>query len=166
MSFAGHRHTEETRLRMSRAKLGNTNANEYSRRPETKAKVAAMLKGKPGRATGWSKPGLEATTHPTTLDIAWAAGIFEGEGWSSSTSGGRPTTHAAVGQKERWLPDRLKALFGGSVYLSARTGVIHQWHVHGSRARGFLMTVYKFLSPRRQAQVKKVLGDTISLEQT
>lgn len=162
MSFAGHRHTEETRLRMSRAKLGNTNANEYSRRPETKAKVAAMLRGKPGRATGWSKPGLEATAHPTTLDIAWAAGIFEGEGWSSSTAGGRPTTHAAVGQKERWFLDRLRALFGGSVYLSARIGRnanTHQWHIHGPRARGFLMTIYKFLSPRRQAQLRKVLQE-------
>jgi hypothetical protein len=98
------------------------------------------------------KPGLEATEHPGSLDIAWAAGIYEGEGWVQLNN----TTRAAVGQKDVWLLERLKALFGGSIY-SAGNGREHVWAISGSRARGFLFTIYCFLSPRRREQVRKAL---------
>ena len=110
---------------------------------------------------GWVKPGLDAKVHPTMLDIAWGAGIFEGEGWcqgkarSGTTNG--TTTHAAVGQKYPWLCHRLKALFGGSIYSHGR-GRESSWNIHGARARGFLMTVFTFLSPHRRAQVRKALA--------
>ena len=104
---------------------------------------------------------LRPIQHPTTLDIAWAAGVYEGEGWCGKGN----TQSAAVGQKERELCDRLRDLFGGYVsdcgtYRTGRYEGQHkgyQWVIHGPRARGFLMTIYKFLTKRRQEQIKAVL---------
>ena len=112
---------------------------------------------------GYCTPGFEATEHPTTLDIAWAAGIFEGEGCASTNN--KNSNFAVVVQKDRWLIDRLRALFGGSIRVVTRKpnasfkgGTYFEWNASGARARGFLMTVYKFLSPRRKEQVKFALG--------
>ena len=112
---------------------------------------------------GYCTPGYEAYEHPTPMEIAWAAGIFEGEGCAYRN--GRNGTFALVAQKERWLVDRLQSLFGGSVKeivrkpkASFKGGTYYGWNACGARARGFLMTVYKFLSPRRKEQAKFALG--------
>jgi|SRR2546427_4668587 len=98
------------------------------------------------------------TEHPTTQDICWAAGIYEGEG----TCCHRASTGAdncSVTQKDAWLPNKLRDLFGGKVYyIQPKSGDNHyRWMVWGARARGFLLTTYKFLSPRRQAQIRQLL---------
>lgn len=122
----------------------------------------------------WQKRGLEATESPTDLNVAWAAGVYEGEGWCA-----KPVSSLGVyvGQKDRWLLERLTTLFGGSITSREfKPGHISQfpnrnyatqfiWHIHGGRAKRFLMAIYEFLSPRRQEQVRKVFP-TISLEQT
>lgn len=112
---------------------------------------------------GACDPKLTATEHPTIQDIAWAAGIYEGEGACSISRGKYATI--MVGQKERWLVDRLQALFGGSIIVqqqltAGRTAPItmHYWSISGARARGFMMTIYKFLSPRRQQRIKEALA--------
>lgn len=112
---------------------------------------------------GYCTPGYEATEHPSNMDIAWAAGIFEGEGTASRNN--TNSNFAIVVQKDRWLIDRFRALFGGSVRIVTRKpnasfkgGEYYEWNASGARARGFLMTVYKFLSPRRKEQVKFALG--------
>ena len=171
MGFHGYSHTSEAREKISLAMKGDTNANKFARSPEERAKRAEARRGKPALNYGWRKPGLEATERPTLRDIAWAAGIYEGEGWCSRVSSGT-TTHVGVGQKADddhgdWLLNRLKALFGGSIYNGTKSGeevIYRSWNIHGSRARGFLMTLCPFLSPRRQGQLVQVL--TISLEQT
>lgn len=104
-----------------------------------------------------------AIEHPTNLDIAWAAGIFEGEGWCGRTvrykNGTGTGTRLSVGQKDRWLLDRLQALFGGTISVNhQRFGEFWYWRLSGPRCRGFLMTIYKFLSPRRKAQARNALG--------
>ena len=102
---------------------------------------------------GYMKPGLEAAVHPTIQDIAWAAGIYEGEGSCQK----KPySTAVRIRQKDSWLPLRLKVLFGGSICYR-KDGQL-DWFASGSRARGFLMTIYKFLSPRRQKQIRHALG--------
>ena len=129
---------------------------------------ACVLLGKQSRNYGWRKKSLDATEVPTELDIAWAAGIFEGEGWLTKLKA--HTELVAVGQmidKSDWLLTRLKALFGGSIYCSGREGKnknYRAWHIHGGRAREFLAMVYPFLSPYRKEQIEMKLK--ISLEQT
>lgn len=111
-----------------------------------------------GAPHGYMEPGLEPTEHPNNTQIAWAAGIFEGEG-SSNRSGSRSrrsrTERLMVSQKDLWLLERCRALFGGSI---KRHGKISAWNLSGTRARGFLMTIYSFLSPRRKEQVRRTLG--------
>jgi hypothetical protein len=61
----------------------------------------------------------------------------------------------AVAQKDTWILERLKALFGGTIG-STNPGM-SAWQIHGARARGFLFTIYSLLSPRRKVQVRKAL---------
>ncbi len=97
-----------------------------------------------------SKPVLS----PSLLDIAWAAGFFEGEG-SCRYAGN--TTRISLPQKGDEMLFKLKDLFGGSIiHHSKRT--INTWGLNGVRARGFLMTIYSFLSLRRQKQARVALN--------
>jgi hypothetical protein len=105
---------------------------------------------------GKMKPGLEATESPTLMQIAWAAGLFEGEG--SCCRVARHSAQVHLGQKDRWVIDRMRALFGGNISERQINGrPFYEWQVSGTRARGFLMTMFSFLSPRRQEQVKASL---------
>lgn len=93
-----------------------------------------------------------AQQQPSILDIAWAAGIYEGEGSCNKTQ-----RIIVVDQKDPWLCRRLLELFGGAVYAIPKAGLnrdLHyRWVARGSRAIGFALTIFKFLSPRRQSQV-------------
>lgn len=115
------------------------------------------------------KPGLEATEHPTMRDIAWAAGVFEGEG---SITYERGSVRCQVAQKDPWLLLRFKALFGGTIvkHINVVTpkglpSYRSDWKISGARARGFLMTMYLFLSPRRQAKIREVFAGTRGVPQ-
>ena len=106
-----------------------------------------------GRQTGYCRPGLEAKGHPTLLDIAWAAGIYEGEG--SVYSGHKNSESLLVVQKDTWILYKLQYLFGGSISLNSHHGTrspCSTWRLCGSRARGFLLTIFTWLSPRRRQQ--------------
>src|SRR5712692_7981444 len=103
---------------------------------------------------GVSKPGREASLHPTPLDIAWAAGVFEGEGNCQHNNN---SEYARVSQKDCWMLERVRDLFGGVVVPGVEIRELIQDSTNGesrARARGFLMTIYMFLSPRRKDQVR------------
>lgn len=108
----------------------------------------------------WNKNlALRPIWHPTTHDIAWAAGIYEGEGSLATAKHSPNHIQINVGQKERWLTDRLRDLFGGSVCERQMNGQpFYTWLVSGVRARGFLLTIYTFMSPRRQDQIQAAMG--------
>jgi hypothetical protein len=95
------------------------------------------------------------------LDIAWAAGVYEGEGTVRSRH--KRTIEMSVAQKDVWLLERLRDLFGGTIYQSKSQNsrgtkyTIAFWNLYGTRARGFLMTIYSFLSPRRRDKIREVL---------
>ena len=99
-----------------------------------------------GRSHNWAY--LKPTKHPTTLDIAWLAGIVEGEGYMT---GDGVRSKITVTQKDSWLPNKIQELFGGSIYMSPSQHC-HRWQANSERARGIIMTIYKFLSPRRKIQ--------------
>ena len=116
--------------------------------------------------TGVSLASLTAIEHPTSLDISWAAGIYEGEGSCGAGGKYRSTFKIQVGQHVRniWMLEKLKRLFGGSISkrgYSKRENpgeeCMREWHIHGARARGFAMTIFTFLSPYRREQVKRWL---------
>lgn len=106
--------------------------------------------------TGRVRSDLHPSEHPTNLDVAWAAGIYEGEGSVHASTIGQNSV--SVAQKERWLCDRLRLLFGGSVHSYIYDGrTYYRWGVSGALARGFLMTIYCFLSPHRRTQIRFAL---------
>jgi hypothetical protein len=134
-------------------------------------------KGRPAHNVGKTDPRCLPTEQPTTKDIAWAAGVYEGEGTCNfHVCGNRGTNRngstyqviqMSVAQKDSWLCHRLRDLFGGAVrVINSKTGSIknpdarcnyHRWDLSGTRALGFLQTIYIFLSPRRKAQIRLVL---------
>jgi hypothetical protein len=90
---------------------------------------------------------LAPTESATPHDFIWAAGFYEGEGCCNRST-------ACICQKDPWTLYRMRALFGGSVGPKRN---IFQWNVSGARGRGFLMSIYGLLSPRRQEQIRRGL---------
>ena len=108
--------------------------------------------GKVGRM---NRTTPRATVSPTTVDLAWAAGFLEGEGTflTNNRSG-----QAKASQVQREPLERLARFFGGSITLVHKNrrpneSNIYHWSVSGARARGVMMTLFPFLSPRRQSQI-------------
>lgn len=114
------------------------------------------------RNSHYSNPRFHSIEHPTTQAIAWAAGIYEGEGSCALRKRKNPgAPQVSVAQKDPWLIDRLQSLFGGAVahYDSKKHNArYYYWRASGFRARGFLLTIYKFLSPRRQQQIRLAMA--------
>src|SRR3990167_1975682 len=118
-------------------------------------------------------PGTKSTTigksmrgtpreqmRPSTMHIAWAAGIYEGEG-TCSFSG--TSEQVRVTQKRPYILSMLQCLFGGTVVTrnfpgnTLSSNPLSVWTISGARARGFMMTIYTFLSPYRREQIRNVL---------
>lgn len=93
---------------------------------------------------------LEPTKVPSALDVAWAAGIYEGEGCCQDYHTRKRVT-ARVTQKDPELLYSLRELFGGSVVGQGNKCQV--WLVCGDRARYFLALIYPRLTARRKAQV-------------
>ena len=151
LRLAGEHHCRVCRRVRNKLRQRGTNES-FADHLDTLGKRGLLYRSQKG-PLGYSKSGMEATRSPTVCDIAWAAGVFEGEGtcgyWGS----------ASVTQKDTWVLIRLKALFGGSIQRNYSNGC-SRWSATGTRARGFLMTVYLFLSPKRKLQVLSFLGQT------
>jgi len=99
-----------------------------------------------------NNPALDATKVPTAIDIAWSAGIWEGEG--SCRLSQKRSLCVTVVQKDPELLYRLREWFGGNVRLLGPSNKdCHVWEVCGDRARIFLALIYEFLTCRRKVQV-------------
>lgn len=142
----GFKHTEEAKQKISKT------LSLHNMTPEHREKIRL---GKIGKSFSKSANNFSAE-HPTTKDIAWAAGIYEGEGHISRC--GKYSCAMFVSQKDTWILERLKNLFGGTIRTdNNRTSPISQWVIYGVRARGFAYTIFSFLSPRRRAQLRLYL---------
>lgn len=108
-----------------------------------------------------SDPALCATRSPALNDLAWAAGIFEGEGCVHFQS---DTVGLTVTQRDPWILVKLRDLFGGRITGPQRSNAklsphpIYRWKIYGARARGFLLTIFTWLSPRRRSRARWALG--------
>lgn len=109
-------------------------------------------------------------------EIAWAAGIYEGEGSCGTQRYSKKLKktglekvytllQATVSQKDPWILFELQRLFGGRINTYPNSGCskawISRWRVCGAKARGFLQTVYVLLSPRRREQVSFALKNSL-----
>jgi hypothetical protein len=98
-----------------------------------------------------NKPELDATKVPNALDIAWSAGIYEGEGTCRLCGHTKRGFMVSVAQKDPELLYRLRDWFGGSIRGVSKSGC-HNWEICGDRARIFIALIYGFLTARRKAQ--------------
>lgn len=114
----------------------------------------------PSRATWMNVPRLDT---PRVADLRWAAGFLEGEG---SFSGGYNGHTVAVPQVNREPLEWLVRWFGGRIMpvppRRSTQSPAFTWYVTGPRARGVMMTLYGFLSQRRQSQIRWALLPTTS----
>lgn len=93
-------------------------------------------------------------------DIAWLAGVVEGEGWIGVVSHSHPLPRMSVDQIDPWLPNRIREKFGGNVRSNAVTSAgnrIYRWDASGARARGILLSIYTLLSPKKQERIRAAL---------
>jgi hypothetical protein len=102
-------------------------------------------------------PNIDVTPNPSAVEVAWAAGLYEGEGHASGVKG---RTIAHVTQKDPEVLFRLREMFGGRIemFRSGTPKYCHMWKLYGDRARTFFQAIYPMLSSRRQEQVLKANG--------
>jgi hypothetical protein len=115
--------------------------------------------------TGRSKPyplkeKLAPLSSPTFKEICWAAEFWDGDGYCAP--GARKATQVTVVQKDTWITEHFRSLFGGSVRSyemgeHGRRRLYSRWTLHGARARGFLLTIFLLVSPRRQEQIRRAI---------
>ncbi len=105
-----------------------------------------------------NKTTIKAKVAPSLRDLYWAAGFLDGEG-SFNLSAGSQRVRAT--QKDDDALRHLQGLFGGSVrqqFNKLRQKHYWHWAVHGSRARGVMLTLYPLLFSYRQSQIRKALS--------
>jgi len=104
------------------------------------------------------KPELDATKVPTEIDIAWAAGIYEGEGTCRLAGKTKRGIMVQIVQKDPELLYRLRDWFGGSVSGIRKGTACHSYDACGDRARIFLALVYEFMTARIRSQIDAING--------
>jgi hypothetical protein len=96
----------------------------------------------------------------TTVDLAWAAGLVEGEGWFGFY-GGTTNPRMAVSMTDRDIIDRLAVLFGATVRprkVAARYKPQWTTTISGPKAVGWMLTLYRFLGQRRRAKIAHLIA--------
>lgn len=109
------------------------------------------------------KPEHLPTKIPTEIEVAWAAGVYEGEGCCPQRAAGSRKWNAAVAtivQKDPEILHKLRDLFGGKVRfakgaLTNPGSQVFVLEMSGDNARLFLARIYKYLSSRRKAQIER-----------
>lgn len=99
-------------------------------------------------------PCVDAVRDPDDLDIAWTAGIYEGEGCADAPE---RKTRVQISQKDPEILFRIREMFGGSI-TEVRVGTPHYCHVlkiNGDRARLMLQLIYPYMSVRRKKQIDR-----------
>lgn len=97
---------------------------------------------------------VEPVREPSGMDVAWIAGLYEGEGtcWDSRKN----QIVCGIYQKDPEILYRCLEMFGGTISQNRhRTPdkVCNIWGLTGDNARVFLQVIYPFMSARRKAQI-------------
>ncbi len=102
-------------------------------------------------------PNVDVDPSVTDVEIAWAAGVYEGEGHAWGNSG---RTVAIVSQKDPEILYRLREMFGGRIEMNRANSskYIHSWKLYGDRGRKFFQLIFPLLSTRRKMQVENANG--------
>jgi hypothetical protein len=100
-----------------------------------------------------NNPELDAVKVPSALDVAWAAGVYEGEGTVRNCGRGKRSLTVGIPQKDPELLYWLRNWFGGSVNPPSGGNNCYHLDLCGDRARLFIAQIYSRLTSRRKSQV-------------
>jgi len=92
------------------------------------------------------------------MNNAWAAGIFEGEGYIFVTK--KLIVEADVTNTDIVLLNRLKDLFGGDITSAGKTKnrlIVRHWRIANRNCLKFLKLIYPYLIGNKKEQVAKAL---------
>ncbi len=97
----------------------------------------------------------------STKDIAWLAGLLEGEGCFRIRDG-RTTPLILLGMTDSDVVDRAAALLGSHDLHVYESPVGHKTQfrlrVGGRKAAAWMMTIYPLMGERRQAKIRETLA--------
>lgn len=99
----------------------------------------------------------------TVADIAWGAGLVEGEGYFSLNGPYLRTPMLGLGMTDRDVVERFRNFFAphNTIYTvpPAKEGYKEQYAVKivGKRAVGLALTFFTFLGKRRRERIKELL---------
>lgn len=107
---------------------------------------------------GRVRAGDRAEYKPSTRDLEWAAGFYEGEG--TINLGDDSSFQLSLHQNNPEPLVRLHKMFGGRKPFIYRPAAGNRkdcwrWYVSGTRARGIALTLFCLLSARRRLQIYK-----------
>ena len=93
------------------------------------------------------------------IDIGWAAGFLEGEGWFGGAKYG--TLKMGAAQKIREPLDKLQAMFGGVITIRRTRGFsdapIFWWSLRVRETAAAMMTLYTLMSDKRKREIAEAL---------
>ena len=100
-----------------------------------------------------------------TTEIAWLAGLFEGEGCFTliRTSPTRRDPRVFLGMGDLDVMERARSLLGvKALVFKRKPGPLakrpaYQFTVCGPRAIGIMLTLYSFLGARRRGRIREIL---------
>ena len=102
-----------------------------------------------------NKPEMAPTKAPTSIDVAWAAGFYDGEGNCRLAGKTKRGFMASVVQKDPEALYRLRDWFGGKVKVRSADELYgsHVWDICGDHGRIFMALIYGYMSERRKKQI-------------
>lgn len=96
-----------------------------------------------------------------THELAWAAGFFDGEGYTGYSARSY-SLRMCVGQKDREVLDRFQAALGGigRVYVTPKADApYHQWYLSGQENVGRALELLRpYLGRLKTEQAERALG--------
>lgn len=110
----------------------------------------------------WRTLNRETAAETQAVAIAWAAGVFEGEG-CISCSAGKNDIHACVAMTDEDIVRRFQGVVGlGSIGIQKRTDRQHRkpmwrWQVDGDNAETVVRMLLPHLGKRRTARAVELL---------
>jgi hypothetical protein len=104
--------------------------------------------------------------HRTLEQVAWAAGLFEGEGcWNAYVrEGGTVQMQARLGMTDRDVVERFAAVIGFGAIHQAQPGTggwkpLHTWCVYeAEKVREVIALFMPYMGERRRAKAEEVLA--------
>lgn len=95
----------------------------------------------------------------TSLDIAWLAGLLEGEGCFSTNRGRQIIIQLCMTDKD--VMERAASILKQPVYVNSRKlpsgKALYRLAVHGPHAIGWMMSLYLLMSTRRREKIRECI---------